>query len=456
MRKICGVLRAHSTNPRYFTDDTGKPIYLTGSHTWSNIQEYLGPDPDKKFDYPSYLDWLEGYGFNFMRGWVWEEASYDNVATEKIYIGPLPYVRSGPGIAADGEAKFDLDTFNQDYFDRLRERVVQAGERGIYVSVMLFNRWSTNERPDAGKLAWNGHPFNKDNNINNIDGDPEGLGGRMIHTLALPEVLKYQEHYVKKVIDTVGDLENVLYEIGNEHWEDSGPWQCYMVRFIKDYEAGRLLQHPVGITSGGGAWRSLANQKVLDSPADWISLRPEEGMAYDTDPVAADGIKVNITDTDHIWGLGGNVDWVWKSMTRGLNPILMDPYEPIYGMSDYTVESWKAVNCRDHPTWEPIRRNLAYAKTYAQRMELEAAVPRTDLATSGYCLAQYGQEYLVYIPEGREIAVNLGDERGEFAVEWLNPDNGETVCGDKIQTANEKTFINPFSNAAVLYIARAV
>ena len=34
--KATGPLRRHPSNPRYFTDGSGKAIYLTGSHTWSN------------------------------------------------------------------------------------------------------------------------------------------------------------------------------------------------------------------------------------------------------------------------------------------------------------------------------------------------------------------------------------------------------------------------------------
>jgi hypothetical protein len=45
-----GPLRHNPANPRYFTDDTGRAIYLTGSHTWANLQEIkLAEDPD--FDY---------------------------------------------------------------------------------------------------------------------------------------------------------------------------------------------------------------------------------------------------------------------------------------------------------------------------------------------------------------------------------------------------------------------
>jgi len=41
-RKIRGPLRVHPQNPRYFTDDGKRVVYLTGSHTWSNLQD-MGP-----------------------------------------------------------------------------------------------------------------------------------------------------------------------------------------------------------------------------------------------------------------------------------------------------------------------------------------------------------------------------------------------------------------------------
>lgn len=34
-----GPLRILSSNPRYFTDGSGKAIYLAGSHNWHNFQD---------------------------------------------------------------------------------------------------------------------------------------------------------------------------------------------------------------------------------------------------------------------------------------------------------------------------------------------------------------------------------------------------------------------------------
>jgi hypothetical protein len=47
-----GPLRVHPDNPRYFTDGSGQVIYLTGSHTWSNLVDIGPTDPPPKFDSP--------------------------------------------------------------------------------------------------------------------------------------------------------------------------------------------------------------------------------------------------------------------------------------------------------------------------------------------------------------------------------------------------------------------
>src|SRR5688500_18580594 len=65
---------------------------------------------------------------------------------------------------------------------------------------------------------------------------------------------------------------------------------------------------------------------LLQSQADWLSHVDDGGrFDYHVDPPAADGRKVSIDDTDHIYGTGGDAAWVWKTFLRGHNPIYMDP-----------------------------------------------------------------------------------------------------------------------------------
>src|SRR5574340_310497 len=56
---VSGPLRPNPHNPRYFTDDSGKAIYLTGSHTWNNLKDKGTKDPPPAFDYTGYLNFLK-------------------------------------------------------------------------------------------------------------------------------------------------------------------------------------------------------------------------------------------------------------------------------------------------------------------------------------------------------------------------------------------------------------
>src|SRR5262245_41868485 len=72
-----GPLRVLKSNPRYFTDGSGKAVFLAGSHNWSNFQDNGHrladlSDPPPAFDYDAYLALLVKHGHNFFRLWRWE------------------------------------------------------------------------------------------------------------------------------------------------------------------------------------------------------------------------------------------------------------------------------------------------------------------------------------------------------------------------------------------------
>ncbi len=420
-----GPLTVSRMNPRYFADGSGQVVYLTGSHHWNNLQDAGRTDPPRKFDYEGYLDFLRRYNHNFMRMWTLELAKYAS-ATFPEFCEPLPWMRTGPGMALDGKRKFDLRRFNQAYFDRLRSRVIAARDRGIYVSIMLFEGSEWVPPP----WRWGGHPFNAHNNVNGIDGDPNRDGqGIKVHTLQVPAVIAVQEAYVAKVIDTVNDLDNVLYEICNESVRSVG-WQYHMIRFIKSYEANEAKRHPVGMTA------TVHNAALFFSQADWLS--PGGGGGYGSDPPAADGRKVVISDTDHLFGTrNGGAAWVWKSFVRGLNPIYMDPLDSVSGRR------------------EGARRAMGHARAYAERMDLVHMVPRGDLASSGYCLANPGREYLIYLPAGGKVTVELSGASWTFTAEWFNPDTAEIASGGAVAGGGRRSFEAPFDGHVVLYLIRS-
>lgn len=434
-----GPLKVSKRNPRYFCDASGREILLTGSHTWSSLVDMGRSDPPEAFDFDAYLDFLDRYGHNFIRLWAWDSTTLDTHANGKLgkdfihHVAPQPWARTGPGKGLDGKPKFDLKQFEPAYFDRLRERVSAAGRRGIYVSVMLFEGWglmhANRRRGTSPEWAWRSHPFHPDNNTNGID-----AGGK-VHSLANPVVNAIQAAYIRKVVDTVNDLDNVLYEVINEGGEKE--WDWWVVETVRKHERTMPKQHPIGIT-GHGAERL---QSMLASPADWIS--PGRNDGFGDDPPAWEGKKVSLLDTDHIWGVGGNGAWVWKSLLRGHNPLFMDPYDG------------SVLGNRFDPQWEPIRRNLGHALRLARRLDLAAMSAHDELASTGYCLADPGKAYVVYIPVGGKATVALQEAAARFAVQWFAPSTGKTRTGEPVAGGADRKFTAPFSGDAVLYLSRS-
>jgi hypothetical protein len=446
---ISGPLRVLSANPRYFTDGSGKAIYLTGSHTWSNFQDNGAGNPPPVFDYTAYINFLVGKNHNFFRLWSWEQTRWTLETTDDAYwfYPASPYARTGPGTALDGQLKFDLTQFNQAYFDRMRARIIQAGENGIYVSVMLFDGWSVASSKGLAKNnPWKGHPFNASNNINGINGDPSAANnGLKTQDLSVSAVTAIQDAYVKKVIDTVNDLDNVLYEIDNEGDGTSVNWQYHMINLIHSYEAGKK-QHPVGMTATylGGSLSDLVN-----SPADWIS--PNNDSNYLSNPPAASGNKVILSDTDHLCGICYDHTWVWKSLTRGINPIYMDGYDGAsYGVggADFDKNNSELLN---------VRTSLGYARAYANRVNLAAMTPQGSLSSTNYALANLSSgavEVLAYQPVSGSFTVNLSSVTGTLNVEWFRPTTGQTVQGSPVNAGSTLAFTPPFNGEALLYLSQ--
>ena len=451
---IHGPLRVHPENPRYFTDDSGRAILLAGSHTWRSVQDAAAAlPPDVPFDFDELLDLLEKNHHNFTRLWAWESGAWVQPKSLVLQIDPLPYQRTGPGTAADGRPKFDLDRFNQDYFDRLRSRAEAAGKRGIYVGVMFFQGFSV-ARKDRRRnpSPWKYHPLNGVNNINGINGDTNGDGeGYEVHELGSPEITRIQEAYVRKVVDAVCDLDNVLYEISNESHGGSTQWQYHMIDVIRARDRERGKSHPVWMTFqwDGMAGRG-ANENLFNSSAEAISPESKSGgvkLAYEKDPPAASGAKVILADTDHINPPDmDRAEWAWKCFARGLHPIFMDN-PPVRGNLRHPVlDGWKENGPADR-----TRKAMGQVVVCSRLLNLATMTPTDDEAecSTRYCLRESGVQYLAYQPASGPITLRVAE--GSYDLQWWDPVRG-TVGTPKTVTlsAGPHTFTPPEENAAVL------
>jgi len=101
-----------------------------------------------------------------------------------------------------------------------------------------------------------------------------------------------------------------------------------------------------------------------------------------------------------------------------------------------------------------MRGTMGHTRRLADRVDLAAVAPCDDLASTHYCLARPGVAYLVYLPEGGEVEVNLSAAKGTLQVEWVHPVEGTAKPAAPVRAGEPRRFRAPFNGDAVLYLWR--
>jgi len=456
-----GPLRVLGGNAHYFTDGSGKAILLTGSQTWDTFQDLDQSSSPAAFDFTSYVNFLKSHGHNVTILWRKDLPTYCNWgAGGTWHVVQFPWKRtggsSGTQVASDGLPAFDLTQLDQVYFDRLRARVIQLQQNGIYAVVELFDGLGLSNN----RCANDGYPFTGGNNVNGVD---DGGGTNSMTMTSANAITGYQDAFVRKVIDTVNDQPNVLWEPSEEAPDNSTWWQGHMIALIHNYEAGKAFQHPVGYASLNV--NGTTDGTLYNSDADWVAplarISPPGSCGSGTP-----ACKVNINDSDHsyfgMWNDSGQVNrnYVWENFANGNQVMFMDPYLIYWtsGNRNLCQSPSNGVCTGPDARWNNMRDNLGYTLSYANKMDLAKMTPQGNLTSTGFCLADNvatGAEYLVYAPSGGTFTVNLSATTRALNVEWFNPATGATTVGTAITGGSTKSFTAPFSGDAVLYIVDA-
>ncbi len=462
---INGPLRP-SKNPNYFQDASGTPLILCGSQTWNTLQDWGTDGTVRPLDFDAFVGFLKSHGHNFTLLWCTELPRFHGLpSTENsppdFSVSPFPWQRTGPGLATDGKLKFDLTRFDQAYFDRLRARVQALSNAGIYAGVYFFTgEWLLRFRCET-----DGYPFSGPNNVNTVDdGYRGGSAATAVSSVTMTapnEITHFQDAYVKKTIDTLNDLPNVLWIVSEEAPAKSTWWNNHLIALAREYEKGKRFQHPIGY----GALEKPPDALLYDSDADWVA--PSAWVS----PVRSCGTgtpacKVNVNDSDHSYfGMWNetpqkNRNYAWQNFMNGNQVLFMDPYLVYYPRQkrNLCITPEQGIGRKPDPRWENFRSNLGYILQYSRRLNLANVTPKSELSTTKHCLAQtppVGAEYLVYAPAGGSFKVDLSAMLTSrmLEVEWFDPATGRTISRPPIAAGSAShSFSPPFSGDAVLYL----
>jgi hypothetical protein len=461
-----GPLAVCTTNPRYFCDPNGNVVLLAGEGTWNNVEDEGDlPAPNTApFDFNGYMTYLSAHGYNYVR--LWEESFSNDGGTISPFNSPYwPWKRVGPGTGNDGLLKTDFTQLDQNYFNRLRARVIQARQSDVYVSVMVYDAFEF----ASDTNSTDGNPFESANNVNSVN-----CANACPITLPLPSnVATIQQAYIQKLVDTLHDLPNVMYEVGNEPPIGSAAWVASLITSIRTYESTTYgVAHPIGINYGN----NVADSNVYDTDADFIgpSTKLPADATGQCPTVTGNGgapnpssgrCKVVLNDSDHSYfytamesdGPQGNINWVWENFTHGNSVAFMDPYLiPWSGRNACAGAPVDGDNglCATGGTdtrWDPVRLAIQDVLAYGKRIDLRNMTPQDSLSTSGYCIANPGSQYLVFSTSN---SFTLTVVAGTYTYEWFNPSTHALIQTGSTNVSSSQTFTAPFSGDAVLYLAR--
>jgi hypothetical protein len=193
----------HPENPKYFLF-RGKPLVLIAA------TEHYGSVVNRRFDFTRYLaeaaDKMQTVSrlFLFYRELQSVRNPYSPLKAESPDF-VMPFARTGPGSAMDGELKYDLDRWNPEYFNRLHRFLSMASDLGIVVETTVFSNTYADE-------IWALNPLRDKNNL-------QGIGTVEWHeynSLRNKALVDWQLKYLRKVVQETSKYDNVYYEVCNE------------------------------------------------------------------------------------------------------------------------------------------------------------------------------------------------------------------------------------------------
>jgi hypothetical protein len=414
-------IQPYPKSPTYWQYQ-GKPILLLGG-TWQ----------DNLFNHPigleRHLDLLRSVGGNYARN-VMSHRNVGNVfAYEQV------------------NGKFDLDRWNDEYWNRFESFLKLTHERDIIVQIEIWATWDHyNDHQSIG--GWSRHPFNPVNNVNytaeesrlpdaiNYGAAEKPTAHKFFHTVPALEnnamVLRYQQDYVDKLLSYALKYPHVLYCMNNETGEPVA-WSDFWARYVRARasEAGKRIEvaemrrhHDITAPDH----RHMIDHPELYSFLD-ISQNNTQGGQTHWDRM----LQVRAMVQDHPRPInnnkiysGGNDEEAVARLFRiifagGASARFHRPH-PLEGTGDHEKSTqWGlGLSARAQAT-------LRAARTLTDAMNVFACEPRNDLlsersSNEAYCLAEPGNQYAVFFPDGGQVNLDLSAAEGTFQLRWLDID----------------------------------
>jgi hypothetical protein len=428
-------------NPHYFSYK-GKPLVLIST------DQHYGAVINLDFDYVPFLDRLHEYGMNLTRIYPGAYVEMKDQYAKGNPLGPapdryiLPWKKSLVSGANTnlGIYKYDLDTWDDEYFKRLKDYVHQAALRNIIVEIAFFNGMYDDR--------WAAQPLYHLNNVQDVG----TCDFKHYTTLDDKPLVEAQLKYVKKIASELFEFDNVIYDISDEpemQGQDSWAWNSAMLDALISVDHNK---HMCGETAHSASPDFTRDRRISWLPTEYIS--PME-TTLDTNYVDAKPI-IDVETAYYPFWYGHPVEETraegWYGMVGGLAGM-------IHLNAEFSTSNPSAKGTSTENVILPQKRVLM---GFMQNLDFVKMTKFVGfrVADSGVLvrgIAQPGGQYALYVFHGTRKwdnwsqgqtasrfnvdvnwftdTVSIELPRGAYSIEWINPATGAVITSGAEQSA---------------------
>ncbi|MFW5752030.1 MAG: hypothetical protein ACOCW8_01690 [bacterium] len=436
-------IAVHPENPHYFIYK-GKPIILISS------SEHYGAILNKAFDYKTYLETLAKDNLNYARiftGTYVEKPG--DFGIEQNTLAPdsmqliVPWKRSDvPGYFYGGN-KFDLEQWDEAYFERLKDLLTVAAKNNIIIEITLFSS------------QYRGWPFNPLHPTNNINGT-DAIERNYTHTIFNGNLFHYQEAFTRKMVQEVNHFDNFFFEIQNEpyadskvkvmpvntyqhNWQDraldridlatpeSLAWQKKIADIIVDEESKLPKKHLIAQNYANFFYSLPKVEDNIDILNFHYSYPEANRLNYGYNlPIGFDEAGFAITDSSAYRRQAWNFILSGGALYNNLDYSFAVGYED--GTCDNNAPGFGG---------KEFRKHLSVLKKFVESFDFLKMKPDYEsvvLAPGAMwqVLSEKGKQYAIYLEGGNQTEITLQIPAGKYNVKWINTETGEIDKSKKI------------------------
>ena len=423
----------------------GKPIYLIGGGTasiyaGSGLTAEMPVTDDPVRDWKVYIDLLALYRINLVRFHPWDFLHRSEVPDYAC-----------PWLTTSEKPTYDLNSFNPEYWEKLREIISYANARDILFEIVLFDDDS----------PWEKHPFNQN------CGGPLEIRSRY-HNLGNARNREYQEKYVAKTIAETVKFPVVIYEVCDAVGWRKQPlspamrnWILHWIDFIEE-RLPPSSNHPITVSQR--SWSMGGESGVLwELPGiDIISVQEIEGAR------SALGKEYTHKNFRKYWR--GDYQKPIMMNATSFGDMKEHPDGGTRGWVEERQHLWIAFTSGGHAArsdFQPFIEThpsldfCLHLANFVREVRFWEMTPLTDfvLNCDGKCYSlSSNDEFVVYIrsrkqPKGGRIKLKL--PRGNYSARWYDPTNGSFLPNAKAVKGGETTLQLPETTADVaLHVRR--